>query len=141
MSTNKPDPAVVAAEVHGPDENAALMIWMRQIGQHPNLLSQEEIRSHIRDSYANQQAELDRLRPVVEAMDKTVDGAPLTHGMIVRELDGCGEIFPALVSVSVSASNERWALIGGSDDIDPTKCYSTTAAAEAARSAEGEGEG
>jgi hypothetical protein len=75
-------------------------------------------------------AEVERLQAM---FPKTKDGVIISHGMKIYERDAFGNICPARVDWPLTATNKAWVLCGpASEDIDPTKCYSTRDAAEAA---------
>ncbi len=63
----------------------------------------------------------------------TIDGVQLVDGMTVFERDAQGNTWRARVEITITATNRPWLALGDvSDDIDPTKCYSSREAAEKA---------
>lgn len=104
--------------------------------------SEREAFSHVQECPANPmvrkchefEADVDRLQAIVDKVDKTIDGVVIRNGMKVYP-SSAGYIWPA--TVRVQATNRTTPPLGLAgplprDDIDPTQCYSTLEAAEAA---------
>lgn len=124
--------------------------WRKSVGYHDAFRTSTEFNDALRNAYpairaeierlnlhikvqnaqlAHRQDIIDRLRKVEAALPKTRDGQPIVPGQIVYQRCGDGGVFAFTVDSYLIARRK----FNDYDSQDSTRCYSTEAAALAAK--------